>query len=81
MSAIDGRKVHYRTNDKLIGLVMGDSYLPGHVRVHWKEPREYIEVHRVTDLVVLDRAKTQEELRADWAAGQIRAPQSEQEGQ
>lgn len=77
MSSIDGRKVHYRTDEKKIGLVMGDSYLPGYVRVHWKEPREHIEAHRVDDLVVLDRAKTQEELAAEWAAGQLKAPHAE----
>ncbi len=62
MSAIDGRKVHYRELDDWVGIVQGDSYTPGTVRVAWTEPAVKTGVHRVVDLVVDDEPPTQEQL-------------------
>lgn len=57
MSAIDGRKVNFRDKPDWIGLVQGDSYTPGTVRVQWTEPHVHTGVHAVSDLVVLDKAE------------------------
>lgn len=54
MSTIDGRKVSYRGMPDWVGLVQGDSYTPGTVRVAWSSPRSHTGRHAITDLVVLD---------------------------
>lgn len=54
MSAIDGRKVSYRGLPDWEGLVQGDSYTPGNVRVAWTKPRVHTGAHTIADLVVLD---------------------------
>jgi len=54
MSIIDGRKVSYRGMPDWIGLVQGDSYTPGTVRVAWTSPRAHTGRHNISDLVVLD---------------------------
>lgn len=54
MSTIDGRKVSYRGMPDWIGLVQGDSYTPGTVRVAWTSPRVHTGRHAISDLVVLD---------------------------
>lgn len=41
---------------------MGDSYIPGTVRVAWDKPRPHTGAHKIEDLVVLDSAE--EKLRA-----------------
>ncbi len=64
MSAMDGRQVHYRELPDWKGQVIGDSYTPGNVRVHWKEPTDHIGVHRTVDLVVDDSPPSQEDLAA-----------------
>jgi hypothetical protein len=55
MSLIDGRKVSYRDHPDWIGIVQGDSYTPGNVRVQWRTPRVHTGAHAITDLVVLDK--------------------------
>jgi hypothetical protein len=62
VSAIDGRKVKFRGKDDWVGLVQGDSYTPGTVRVAWSEPVSRTGVHRVIDLEAIDEAPTQEDL-------------------
>lgn len=62
MSAIDGRTVQYRDKPNWVGLVLGDSYGPGFVRVRWDEPTQQIGIHRVVDLQILDEPPSQEEL-------------------
>lgn len=57
MSAIDGRTVNYRGKENWVGLVQGDSYIPGTVRVQWNEPRIHTGIHRVEDLVAIDTAE------------------------
>ena len=64
MSAIDGRRVRYRGKDDWTGIVQGDSYTPGTVRVAWAEPTSRTGVHRVVDLEVIDTPPTQEDLAA-----------------
>jgi hypothetical protein len=63
MSDIDGRRVNYRTSADWEGLVIGDSGIPGWVRVHWAKPKNQISPHKATDLVVIDSPPSQEELR------------------
>lgn len=55
MSAIDGRKVSYRGLPDWEGIVQGDSYTPGNVRVLWAKPRPHTGAHAMNDLVVLDK--------------------------
>ena len=62
MSVIDGRKVKFRGKDDWVGLVIGDSYTPGTVRVAWNAPTTRTGIHRTADLEVLDEPPTQEEL-------------------
>lgn len=54
MSVIDGRKVSYRGMPDWVGIVQGDSYTPGNVRVAWTTPRVHTGRHAISDLVVLD---------------------------
>ena len=62
MSLIDGRTVNYRGKTTWVGLVQGDASRADHVRVLWSSPRQQTGVHKVSDLVVIDKAPTQEEL-------------------
>lgn len=62
MSLIDGRTVNYRGRSTWRGLVQGDASTTGMVRVMWETPRRQTGIHKVTDLEVLDKAPTQEEL-------------------
>jgi hypothetical protein len=55
VSAVDGRKVSYRGLPDWEGIAQGDSYTPGNVRVQWTRPHFHTGVHKVTDLVVLDK--------------------------
>jgi hypothetical protein len=64
MSVIDGRKVKFRGKDDWIGLVQGDSYSPGTVRVAWSAPTTRTGIHRVADLEVIDEPPSQEQLAA-----------------
>lgn len=57
-----GRKVSYRDKPDWVGIVQGDSYTPGNVRVQWSEPTIHTGVHRQVDLVRLDDPPTQEDL-------------------
>lgn len=67
MSSIDGRKVNFRDKPEWVGLVMGDSFTPGTVRVDWSEPIRRTGIHHVKDLVVLDAPPTQDDLKMMYA--------------
>lgn len=62
MNEIDGRKVSYRGKSTWVGHVQGAASTPNHVRVMWETPRVQTGIHKITDLVVLDREPTQQEL-------------------
>lgn len=50
MSALDGRSVVFRDDPAWRGMVLGDSSIPGYVRVQWGRPSRFIGIHRITDL-------------------------------
>jgi len=64
VSHIDGRKVNFRGKTSWVGMVIGDSSSPGHVRVLWESSRKQTGIHKASDLVVIDEPPTQEDLAA-----------------
>jgi len=62
VSLIDGRRVQFRGKPDWFGIVQGDSYTPGTVRVSWIAPATRTGIHRIADLEVTDEPPTQEEL-------------------
>lgn len=56
MSELDGKTVTFRDNKEFVGVVQGDSYIPGTVRVEWSEPTHFTSPADLTHLVVVDDA-------------------------
>ena len=61
MSALDGHKVSFRYRSDMIGIVQGDSFIPGTVRVQWLEPDPHTGVHQVRDLVDIPQEETEDD--------------------
>lgn len=50
VSDLDGKQVTFAKGKDWRGKVVGDSYIPGCVRVEWIEPEKFTGVQRLTDL-------------------------------
>ena len=52
---LSGKRVKFsRHNDDWVGVVEGDSYLPGFLRVAWESPHKVIGHNRPEDLVPVE---------------------------